>query len=221
MLVLIGCEESQTICKEFRALGVEAYSCDLLPCSGGHPEWHLQMDVFEAIKLKKWDLGIFHPTCTFLSSSGAQWYYHPEDRLLPIDQRRPHPKYPNRAMDREDAVKFFLDLYNCDIPRVALENPVGIMSSRFRKPDFIVNPWQFGDSAQKTTCFWTRGLPELKPTNIVDKGEFIITKSGKKLPKWYVQVSSDPATRRTQRSKTFPGMAKAIAEQWTDFLNKK
>lgn len=158
--------------------------------------------------------------CTFLSSSGAQWYYHPEDKHLPTDKRRPHPKYPNRAADREDAVKFFMDLYNLDIPHLAIENPVGIMSTRFRKPDCVVNPWQFGDSAQKTTCFWLKNLPLLSPTNIVDKGEFVITKSGKKLPKWYDEARKSK-NRRGERSKTFPGMAKALASQWSDYILSK
>lgn len=219
--ILIGCEESQSICNAFREEGLEAYSCDLLPCSGNHPEWHLQMDVFDAIKLKNWKCAIFHPPCTFLATSGARWYYHPDDKDLPFDKRRPHPKYPNRRKDQSDAVDFFIKLAMVDIPHIAIENPVGIMSTKFRKPDCSVNPWMFGDSFQKTTHFWLKNLPILNPTNIVDKGEFHITKSGKKLPKWYVEAMNNAKNdneRRTLRSKTFPGLAKAIANQWGNYL---
>jgi hypothetical protein len=120
LLVLVGCEESQTVCKAFRALGHEAYSCDLLPCSGGHPEWHLQMDVFEAIKLKKWDIGIFHPECTRLTVA-ANKYYKPEYA----------ERFPTINEDREKAVEFFIKLTEVDIPMTAIENPIGIMSTRY------------------------------------------------------------------------------------------
>jgi len=220
--VLVGCEESQAITKEFRKLGFEAYSCDLLPCSGGHPEWHIQGDVLDQLD-KNWDLAIFHPTCTFLSSSGAQWYYHPEDKNLPTDQRRPHPKYPNRIADRELSIEFFLKLANAPITHICIENPVGIMSSRYRKPDCIVNPWQFGDEAQKTTCLWLKNLPKLQPTKIVGKGNFIEFSSGKKQPQWYAEAISKAKTqdeRRTLRSKTFLGMAKAIADQYGHYVER-
>lgn len=143
MKVLIACEESQEVCKAFRKLGFEAYSCDLKECSGGHPEWHLQMDVFQAIKLYKWDLMIAHPPCTFLSISGNRWM---NDSI----------HYPNRAKDRKDAIEFFLALINQDIPHIAIENPIGIMSTQYRKPNQIIQPYMFGDKAQKPTCLWLK-----------------------------------------------------------------
>jgi hypothetical protein len=219
--ILVACEESQAITKELRALGHEAFSCDLLPCSGGHPEWHIQGDVFEIIN-NGWDIMIAHPPCTFLSASGAGWLYHPDDKHLPTQERRPHPKFPNRIKDRDDAVAFAKRLYNADIPCIAIENPIGSLSSQWRKPDQIVQPWMFGDKASKSTCFWLKGLPKLEPTEIVEKGEFFefTTKKGviKKQPMWYYEALSKaktPEQRRTLRSKTFQGMAKAIAKQWS------
>lgn len=233
--VLVACEESQRVCIEFRKLGVNAYSCDLLPCSGGHLEWHFQHDVLEIIKNKggitqagntvkiigDWDLMVAHPPCTFLAVSGAKWYYDPADKELPLEQRRPHPHFPNRAQDREEGAAFFMALANANIKRIAIENPVGIMNTRFRKPDQIVQPWQFGDSASKKTCLWLKNLPKLKETDIVDPGEYIEFGSGKRLAKWYSDGLTKTKTseeRRTWRSKTFPGFARAIAEQWTKVL---
>lgn len=232
--ILIACEESQRVCSEFRKLGFNAFSCDILPCSGGHPEWHFQQDVFEIINNKGgrlqtgeevfvsgWDLMVAHPPCTYLSVSGAKWYYHPDDKDLPMDKRRPHPHFPNRAKDREDGALFFMALANANIERIAIENPVGIMNTRWRKPNQIVQPWMFGDSASKTTCLWLKNLPPLKPTKIVDKGEYIEFKSGKRMAKWYsdgLTKTKIAEERRTWRSKTFPGFAKAIAEQWGNFL---
>ena len=230
--VLVACEESQRVCTEFRKLGHNAYSCDLLNCSGGHPEWHFNMDVLKVIKDKggiletgdevkiegDWDIMIAHPPCTFLAVSGAKWYYHPDDKDLPIEQRRPHPRFPNRAQDREDGANFFMQLATANIKHIAVENPIGIMSKRFRKPDQIVQPYWFGDPFSKTTCLWLKNLSPLKPTNMVDKGEYVELKSGKRLPKWYSDALTKAKTaeeRRTLRSKTFPGFAKAIAEQWS------
>lgn len=233
--VLIACEESQTVCKAFRKLGFNAYSCDILPCSGGHPEWHLHCDVLDVIKDKRgkletgeefvldgeWDLMIAHPPCTYLSVSGARWYYHPDDKDLPIEQRRPHPHFPTRAQDRKEAIEFFLALANADIPRIAIENPVGIMSKLYRKPNQIVQPYWFGDEATKTTCLWLKNLPDLTPTNMVGKGERVVLSSGKSLPKWYsdsfnTKISTE--MRRTLRSKTFQGFAEAMAEQWSKLI---
>lgn len=233
--VLVACEESQRVCCEFRKLGINAFSCDLLPCSGGHPEWHFQYDVLEIIKNKggitqagnevkiigDWDLMVAHPPCTFLAVSGAKWYYNPEDKNLPTSQRRPHPNFPNRANDREEGAAFFMALANADIKRIAIENPVGIMNTRFRKPDQIVQPWQFGDSASKKTCLWLKNLPKLQETDVVDPGEYIEFGSGRRLAKWYsdgLTKTKSSEERRTWRSKTFPGFAKAIAEQWTKVL---
>jgi len=230
--ILVACEESQAVTKELRKLGHEAYSCDLLPCSGGHPEWHFNLDVFKVIKEKggelqngskvflkdKWDMMIAHPPCTYLAVSGAQWYYHPDDRHLPTDKRRPHPKYPNRAKDRELAVKFFIKLWKVDIEKIVIENPIGVISTRLHPPTQIVQPYMFGDEATKTTCLWIKNLPKLEPTNLVGKGERIHFKSGKSQPKWYSDAfvkAKSHEERRTMRSKTFQGMARAMAEQWT------
>jgi len=201
MKILCGCEESQAVALAFRELGHEAYSNDLLPCSGGHPEWHLQMDVFEAIKSQKWDIGIFFPTCTYLTISANRWY---------IDQ--PQPKSgilvgEARRQARKEAIKFFMDLYNCDIPHVAIENPIGVMSSEFRKPDQVLQPWMFGHGETKATCLWLRNLPKLVPTDIVEGREQRIFR----LP--------PSADRAMIRSKTFPGIAKAMANQWSNYLN--
>ena len=237
--VLVACEESQAVCKEFRRLGHNAYSCDLLECSGGHPEWHFNCDVMKVIAEKggvlqngeeahitgDWDLMVAHPLCTYLAVSGAQWYYHPEDKHLPVEKRRPHPKFPNRAQDREEGAAFFMALANAPIEHIAIENPVGIMSSRWRKADQAVQPWMFGDEASKNTCLWLKNLPLLQPTKIVGKGERVVMKSsGKSLPKWYSDAlvkAKSPEERRTLRSKTFPGFAKAIAEQWSIAIIEK
>ena len=236
--ILVACEESQAVTKELRELGHDAYSCDLLPSSGGHPEWHFNCDVFKVIEKKggklengkrltskkPWDMMIAHPPCTYLAVSGAQWYYHPEDKHLPGEMRRPHPKYPNRADDREDGVNFFIRLWNADIPRIAIENPIGIMSSRLCKPSQIVQPFHFGDEARKTTCFWLKNLPPLEHTDVVGEGERVVFKSGKSQPKWYSDAfskSKSDEERRTMRSKTFPGMARQVALQWTNELNFK
>ena len=230
--ILVACEESQAVTKELRKLGHNAYSCDLLKCSGGKPEWHFNMDVFKVIKNKggvlqngesvtikgDWDMMIAHPPCTFLSVSGAKWYYHPEDKDLPTENRRPHPRFEKRALEREAAMKFFKRLWNVKIPKIAIENPVGIMSTRLCKPTQIVQPWMFGDEATKTTCLWLKGLPLLTKTDEVGKGERRFFKSGKSQPMWYsnaLTTAKSPEERRTLRSKTFLGMAKAMAEQWT------
>lgn len=204
MKILVGCEESQAVTKELRALGHEAYSCDLLPCSGGHPEWHYQQDIFEVID-NGWDALICFPPCTDLAVSGAR---HFERKIADGSQQK--------------SIEFFMALANCNIPKIAIENPIGIMSKVWRKPDQIIQPWMFGDKAQKSTCLWLKGLPKLVPTNIVEKGEFFefTSKKGekKRMPMWYykaLQEAKTPEQRRTLRSKTFPGIAKAMAEQWT------
>jgi len=236
--ILVACEESQVVTKELRKLGHNAFSCDLLECSGGHPEWHLKMDVFKAIEGKgrvlqngkkfllkgRWDMMIAHPPCTYLAVSGAQWYYHPEDKHLPTHKRRPHPRYPDRSKHREEAIEFFIRLAKAPIEMIALENPVGIMSSVYKKPDQIVQPYMFGDEATKKTCLWLKQLPLLKPTKIVAKGERIHFKSGKSQPKWYSDAfvkAKSHEERQRLRSKTFPGMAEAMARQWTRDIDKR
>ena len=217
MRVLVACEESQTITKAFRKLGHEAFSCDLLPCSGGHPEWHYQQDVFTILD-QGWDLMIAHPPCTMIAGSSVQWLSHPEDKHLPFEQRRPHPKYPNRRDEMLQSIEFVKALYDCNIERVAIENPVGLLGTRWRKADQIIQPYQFGDEATKTTCLWLKNLPLLKHTNVVSKGERTVFASGKSHPKWYADALANAKTkqeRQTLRSKTFQGIADAIADQWS------
>ena len=244
MNIIVACEESQAITKELRKLGHNAYSCDLLSTSGGHKEWHYKGDIFDIInkkkvtfiaedntkvKIQKWDMMIAHPPCTFLAVSGARWFYHPEDSHLPTSERRAHPKFPNRRKDQKDAIAFVIKLWSAKIDKIAIENPIGVLSSSsLGKPTQIIQPWWFGDNATKTTCYWIKGLPNLKKNNQVekkvlmcekiDKGEVITLSSGKKMQKWYAEAlakSKNPEQRRTLRSKTFPNMAKAIAKQWT------
>ena len=210
MRILVACEESQAITKELRALGHEAFSCDLLPCSGGHPEWHFQEDVFEVIE-QGWDMMIAHPPCTYLAVSGARWLYNKDGS-----------KNEERWRNQAEALQFVQRLMDAPIDKIAIENPVSVISSHIRKPDQIVHPWMFGDKASKSTCLWLKNLPKLEPTDIVEKGEFIefISKKGvkKRQPKWYfdaLKEAKTPAERRTLRSKTFKGMAQAIANQWT------
>ena len=209
MKILVGCEESQAVTIELRKLGHEAYSCDIQECSGGHPEWHIIADVLEVIDggffktqsgetifINKWDAGIFFPDCTYLTVSANKWYKDQPPRksgtLVGAERREA----------RERAIEFFMKLYNCDIPQIAIENPIGVMSSRFRKPDQVLQPWMFGHGETKATCLWLRGLPKLVPTDIVEGREQRIHL----LPK--------TKDRAKLRSKTFSGIAKAMAEQW-------
>lgn len=164
--------------------------------AGGHPEWHLQQDVFEVIEQAVWDAGIFFPDCTYLTVSCNKWFKdqpeRPSGRLVGEARR----------IAREKAVSFFLRLYECDIPKVAIENPVGILSTRVRRPDQIIQPWQYGHGETKKTCLWLKGLPKLKPTNIVEGREGRIHKM------------SPSDNRSKERSKTYTGIAEAMAQQW-------
>lgn len=207
--VLIACEESQTVCKAFRALGHKAFSCDIQECSGGHPEWHIKGDVLKVLNLPIWDLVIAHPPCTYLTVTGNRWFNV--------------EKYGNKALkrkkDREDAVDFFMQFVNAPCKYIAIENPVGIISSRYKKPEQIIQPYLFGDAYEKKTCLWLKGLPKLKPTNIVKPPERIVFNSGKSMPSWYAEAWGLSADERSRfRSKTFPGIAKAMAEQWSSFI---
>ena len=204
MKVLVACEESQAVCNEFRKLGHEAYSCDIVPCSGGHPEWHLQQDVLPLLK-EKWDMIIAFPPCTYLTVTGNRWFN--------ID--RYGEKAIQRHKERKDAIDFFMAFANADCEKIAIENPVGVMSSEWRKPNQFINPWQFGDAFEKKTCLWLKGLPELKPTNIVEIPPRKRFDSGKSMPSWYAEAWHLPKEERAKlRSKTFPGIARAMAEQW-------
>jgi len=196
MKILVGCEESQAVTIELRKLGHEAYSCDLKECSGGHPEWHLKMDVFQAIKLKDWDAGIFFPDCTYLTVSANKWYKDQPPRKSGVLVGKA------RRDAREKAIDFFTRLHNCEIPKVAIENPIGVMSSRFRKPDQVLQPWMFGHGETKATCLWLKNLPLLKPTNIVEGRE-------QKL-----HLLPPSKNRAELRSKTYKGIAEAMANQW-------
>jgi len=207
MKILVACEESQAVTKELRLLGHEAYSCDLLPTTGDNPEWHLQQDVLPLLK-EKWDMIIAFPPCTDLAVSGAR---HFERKILDGSQQK--------------SIDFFMKFVNADCDKIAIENPIGIMSKKYRKPDQIIQPWHFGDKAQKSTCLWLKGLPKLEPTDIVEKGEFFefTSKKGekKRMPMWYYKALLEAKTkeeRSTLRSKTFPGIAKAMAEQWSKYL---
>lgn len=186
MKVLIACEESQAVCIEFRKLGHEAYSCDILPSSGGHPEWHIQGDVTPLLK-EKWDIVIAFPPCTHLASSGAR-----------------HFKQKIADGRQQEGIDFFMQFTGIECERVAIENPIGIMSSVYRKPDQIIQPWMFGHGETKATCLWLKNLPKLMPTDIVEGREQRI---------WKMPPNKD---RAKQRSKTFSGIAKAIATQWSN-----
>lgn len=207
MRVLVACEESQTVCKTFRELGHEAYSCDVLDCSGGHPEWHIKDDVLEHLN-DGWDLMIAHPPCTYLTVTGNRWF-KPEYK----------DRFPNREQQREDGAKFFLALANAPISHIAIENPLGIMSTRWRKPDQIIQPYQFGHVEAKKTCLWLKNLPRLTPTKIMEP-EYTTFKSGKRMATWYTNAIRLPKEERERlRSKTFEGIARAMAEQWSTYLS--
>jgi hypothetical protein len=194
MRVLIGCEFSQIVTKAFRDKGHEAYSCDLLPTEG-NPDWHYQCDIFDVIN-NEWDLAVFHPPCTYLCSSGMHW-------------TRRGLRDPKLT---EDAIEFVKVLLSANIPKIALENPIGCISTRIRKPDQIIQPWMFGHAESKATCLWLKGLPLLTPTNIIPK-----PLSGR----WDNQTPSGqnklgPSSERAkQRSRTYQGIAQAMAIQWS------
>lgn len=212
------------MCKAFRELGHKAFSCDILECSGGHPEWHIQADVLDILSgefkfttqngdehwSQGWDLMIAHPPCTYLSTAGVRWF----------NEERYGDKARERKRLRQEAIEFVLKLANANIPRIAIENPRGYLSSMWKKPNQIIQPWMFGDEANKPTFLWLKNLPNLKPTKIVSKGEMVthITKKGKLKTdsKWYYEAIKikDNAERSKFRSKTFLGIAKAMAEQW-------
>ena len=182
MRVLIACEFSATVRDAFRARGHDAWSCDLLPCEGD-PAWHIQGDAIDAAYSRQWDLMIAHPPCTHLAVSGARWF---RDKLP----------------QQKAALAFVRALLDAPIPRIALENPVSIISSRIKKPDQVIQPWQFGHGETKATCLWLKGLPFLKPTNIVDGRVARVHKMPPGPDRW------------KERSRTYQGIADAMAEQW-------
>lgn len=235
MKVLVACEESQVVCKAFRKRGHEAYSCDIQECSGGHPEWHIQGDVLNVLNPKmhtfgmgedvpewygiqfetmngqhhfidgNWDLIIAHPPCTYLTVTGNRWF----------NVERYGEKAIKRLKDRQEAIEFFIKIAEADCDRIVIENPVGIISTAYRKPDQIISPYMFGDPFEKKTCLWLKGVSALKPTNIVKVPPRKQFESGKTMPAWYADMWSLPKEERARlRSKTFPGIAEAMAEQW-------
>ena len=239
MNVLVACEESQRVCTAFREKGHNAFSCDIEPCSGGHPEWHIRQDVIPLLNGRcsfktmdgiehsidgKWDLIIAFPPCTHLAVSGAAWF----------DKKRADGR-------QREAIEFFCQFMKADCDRISIENPVGIISGNYIpkwfpdiaekynlpiKPTQIVQPYEYGHAAKKTTCLWLKGLPNLVPTNIVDPGEFYVSPKGRKFSKGSssdmardeqgkILSWNDPRTAKL-RSKTFQGIAKAMASQWSD-----
>ena len=212
--VLVACEESQVVTKAFRKLGHRAYSCDILPSSGGHPKWHLPGDALEYAYDNYWDIMIAHPPCTYLAVSGARWLYNKDGT-----------RNEERWVKQAEGLAFVKKLMEAPIEHIAIENPVSVISTQIRKPDQIIQPYMFGDEASKKTCLWTKNLPNLVPTKMVGKGEMIewIDKNGKKKrqAKWYYDALSKaktPEERRTLRSKTFEGIANAMAEQWSNYV---
>lgn len=226
MKILVACEESQAVTKELRELGHEAYSCDLLETSGVHPEWHVQADVLKLVNgvcyfqtcdgrlhyiSSKWGMIIAFPPCTYLTVTGNRWF----------NVAKYGEKAIKRMEDRKVAIDFFLAFATADCDKVAIENPVGVMSTEWRKPDQIISPFMFGDPFEKKTCLWLKGLPLLEPTEIVDVPPRVRYKSGKTMPAWYADAVSLPKEERSRvRSKTFPGIAKAMAEQWAGKINE-
>ncbi len=216
MKVLIACEESQRECIAFRKQGCEAYSCDIQEPSGGRPDWHIHGDALKAIEggiittmdgkthyIGRWDLLIAHPPCTYLTLAGNKWF-KPEFA----------DRFPDRQKQRKEAIEFFMAFANADCDRIAIENPVGVMSSKWRKPDQYIEPYMFGDPEKKKTGLWLKGLPLLKPTNIVEP-VIIHCKSGANEPRWHIETMHLPKEERSRaRSQTFPGIAEAMAEQW-------
>lgn len=225
MKVLVACEESQTVCKAFRKRGHEAYSCDIQPCSGGHPEWHIMWDCLPLLDGNcefvttggqhevingKWDLIIAHPPCTYLTVTGNRWF----------NVEKYGSKAIKRIKYREEAAEFFMKFINADCSRIVVENPIGYMSTAYKKPSQIIQPYQFGHHARKSTCLWIKGLPLLKPTDVVDMGVILpggystgasadcARDENGKILKW-----NDPRTA-VIRSRTFTGIAEAMANQW-------
>ena len=237
MKILVACEESQAVTMELRRLGHEAYSCDIIECSGGHPEWHIQNDVINILPRRDaknptqliefrtmdgewhevwgtWDMVIAFPPCTYLTLTGNRWFNVEQYGIKAIQ----------RLANRENAINFFKAIADADCPRIAIENPIGVMSSRFRKPDQIIHPWQFAGSddekTEKSTCLWLKGLAPLTPVH-TDKPEMTYheweTPDGRKKRQvlWYYKTRCLPHSERAKAaSKTFPGIAKAMAEQW-------
>ena len=192
MKILIACEESQAVTKEFRKLGHKAFSCDILPCSGGHPEWHFQTDVTKLLN-KKWDMIIAFPPCTDLCVSGARWF-----------------KEKRKDGRQQKSIKFFMLFTDNNCKHIAIENPIGIMSTKYKKPDQIIQPYEYGHMETKATCLWLKGLPKLQPTNEVYGDMMKLSKKERNK----IHYMSPGGNRSKLRSMTYQGVAKAMASQW-------
>lgn len=218
MKVLVACEESQQVCKAFRALGHEAFSCDILEPSGGHPEWHILGDALKAIEggevttmdgqmhnVCMWDLLIAHPPCTYLTVTGNRWF----------NMERYGQKAVRRVELREEAATFFMSFVNANVCKIAVENPVGYMSTFYRKPDCIIQPYMFGDPERKATCLWLKGLPPLIASDVVQPNIIRYKNGAGTDSPWHMSTMHLSGKERSKvRSKTFPGIARAMAEQW-------
>ena len=212
MRVLVACEYSGIVRDEFLKLGHDAVSCDLLDSESDFGE-HYKGNVLDIIN-DGWDMMIAFPPCTYLTVSVAMWYYHPDDKNLPYEKRRPHPKHPDRRELQKQALSFVSNLLNANIDRIALENPIGAISSNIRKPDQIIHPYQFGHDTAKSTCLWLKNLPILRYTKIVEPKSFKMG-DGKNYNKLHYETFNLPVEERWKvRSATFLGIAKAMADQW-------
>lgn len=201
MKVLVACEESQRVCIEFRRLGHEAYSCDIEPCSGGHPEWHLQVDALEMLKIH-WDMIIAHPPCTYLSKAGA------------VRMRVKGEINQERIQKAMEAKAFFMEFYNADCPRIAIENPPPMKIVGLPPYDQVIQPYDFGHPYSKRTCLWLKGLPPLFATEIMQDYEPYVNGGCKDAHGNYRRFQGRKERDKKTRSKTFLGIAKAMAEQW-------
>ena len=211
MKVLVACEYSGVVRDAFLKRGHDAISCDILSSESDLGK-HYQGDVKDILD-DDWDLLIAHPPCTYLSVSGARWFYHPEDKHLDYNDRRPHPKHPNRRQLQDEALEFVKLLFNAPIKKIALENPISVISTKIRKPDQIIQPYEFGHPTTKTTCLWLKNLDKLNPTNIVEP-EWVYTKN-RRWSKFYYDTYKLPNDEKAKaRSRTFSGIAEAMADQW-------
>lgn len=217
MKVLVACEESQRVAMSFRDKGHYAFSCDILPCSGGHPEYHIQDNVLKTLDggdfvtadgkkhhVDKWDLIIAHPPCTYLTNTGNRWF----------NVSKYGQKAVKRGELRREAALFFMEFAFANAEHIAIENPIGYMSTYYRKPDQIIQPYEFGEPERKATCLWLKNLPLLTPTNIVYPN-IIVLHSGKTMSKLHYDTFTLEKTERSRiRSQTFWGVARAMANQW-------
>lgn len=220
MKILIACEESQAVCKAFREKGHEAYSCDIIECSGGHPEWHIMQDVIpllngrcefvtcdgsEHVIQGRWDMIIAHPPCTYLTVSGNRWF----------DVIKYGKEAQERWLERCKAIAFFLYIAFADCEKIVIENPIGCMSTIWRKPDQVIQPYEYGHPARKATCLWLKNVKKLNPTEIVEPEIYSYLAANGRIKtdsRWRCKCKKEE--RAAFRSKTFPGIAQAMADQW-------